>query len=162
MLAALHAADARVFAQQASVISVPRLVQFYRDLSAAYPDARRLAVVQDKWPMPAHPDLLAALEPQERPFPPARPPHWPTEASPAAQRRWGALKLPSQLVWLPTYASWLHPIAKLWRRLRQALTHMHPDADTLADLRQAITTVLDGVARGSPSLTRYVGLAIAK
>ena len=108
-----------------------------------------------------HPDLLVALEPQESPFTPARPPSWPTQPRRAAQQRWGALHLPIQLVWLPTYASWLNPIEKLWRKLRQELTHMHPWADDLTQLRQAVATFCAAFAQGSQDLKRYVGLAIA-
>ena len=46
----------------------------------------------------AHPDVLVALEPQESPWPWYRPANWPSEPSPTAQRRFGGLQLPIQLV----------------------------------------------------------------
>lgn len=64
LVGALDAATGRVRYRQASHIGVAQLVGLYRDLRAAYPDARRLYVVQDHWPVHYHPDLLVALEPQ--------------------------------------------------------------------------------------------------
>jgi transposase len=160
LVGTLAHADGRVVARQAQTISVATLVGFYQALTAAYPTARRLYVVQDNWPVHHHPDLLVALEPQESPFTPARPPSWPTQPSRAAQQRWGALHLPIQLVWLPTYASWLNPIEKLWRKLRQEVIHMHPWADALEQLRDAVATFLATFTHGSLALKRYVGLAI--
>ena len=78
----------------------------------------------------------------------------------AAIRRWGALKLPIQIVPLPTYASWCNPIEKLWRKLRQDVTHLHRWADDLETFRTEIDRFLDQFARGSLELLRYVGLEI--
>ncbi|MHB8577000.1 MAG: IS630 family transposase [Dehalococcoidia bacterium] len=158
----LDQADARVLTRQARSIDVATLVGFYQDVGAATPDAQRLYVIQDNWPVHHHPDLLAALEPQESPWALPLLPSWPTTASTAAQQRWGALQLPIQLVWLPTYASWLNPIEKLWRKLRQDLTHMHPWSDAVVQLKQAMTAFFAGFAQGSPALKRYVGLAIGE
>ncbi len=159
VLGGLDAASGRVVRLRASHIRVAELVRFYQDLVAAYPAGTRFAVVQDNWPVHWHPDLLVALEPQQSPWPPARPPSWSPTPSPAAVRRWGHLQLPIQLIPLPTYASWLNPIEKLWRLLRQELSHVHPYADDLPALRAAIDAVLDRFAAGSSALLRYVGLA---
>jgi len=70
-----------------------------------------------------HPDWLVALEPQATRWPWYRPPNGPTEPGAAAIRRWGELKLPIQIVPLPTYASWCNPIEKLWRKPRQVLVN---------------------------------------
>jgi hypothetical protein len=118
--------------------------------------------VQDNWPVHHHPDLLAALEPQESPWALPLLPRGPTRASAAAEQRWGGLRLPIQRVWLPTSASWLNPIAKRWRTLRQEVTHLHPWADALDQLRQAVARFCAGFAQGSPALKRDVGLAIAE
>jgi transposase len=159
-IGALAAADARLVIGGGKQIDVARLVRFYQQLVAAYPAARRLYVVQDNWPVHHHPDLLVALEPQESRFTLPLPPHWPSAASAAAERRWGGLRLPIQLVWLPTYASWLNPIEKLWRKLRQEVLYHHPWADALAEQRTAIDRFFAGFAHGSPELKRYVGLAV--
>ena len=104
------------------------------------------------------PDLLIALESQSTPFALKVPPNWPTKPSGAALRKWGALHLPIQLVLLPTYASWLNPIEKLWRYLKQEVVHLHPFANDLAKLRSELDRFLDRFALGSNLLLRYVGL----
>ena len=104
--------------------------------------------------------MLVALERQEtrhlRPLPPS----WPTIASAKAVKRWGQLQLPIQLIPLPTYAAWCNPIEKLWRKLRQELTHLHPWAADLPRLRAEIDRFLTQFATDSPDLLRYVGLGI--
>lgn len=160
ILGALNALTGSVFHRRAGKITVGFLVAFYQALCRAYPDAERIDVIQDNWPVHTHPDVLVALEPQETRWPWYRPPNWPTEPSPAAIRRWGELQLPIQIVPLPTYASWCNPIEKLWRKLRQDATHLHRWADDLEALRTGIDRFLDQFAKGSLELLRYVGLAV--
>ena len=74
--------------------------------------------------------------------------------------KWGQLQLPIQIVPLPTYASWCNPIEKLWRKVRQELTHLHSWADDLERLRAEIDRFLSQFATGSDTLLRYVGLGI--
>jgi hypothetical protein len=160
VVAALNAQTAQVTFRRASKITLATVVQFYQDLLAAYPEAERIYVVQDNWPVHTHPDVLVALEPQECQFAWHRPQNWSSEASPAARKRWGELKLPIQIVPLPTYASWCNPIEKLWRKLRQDFTHLHLWADDLAHLRTEIDRFLQQFANGSLALLRYVGLGL--
>jgi len=160
VVAALNAQTARVTFRRASKITLATLVQFYQELRATYPEAERIYVVQDNWPVHTHPDVLVALEPQECQFAWHRPQNWPTEPSAAARKRWGQLQLPIQIVPLPTYASWCNPIEKLWRKLRQDFTHLHLWADDLAQLRAEIDRFLCQFANGSPALLRYVGLGL--
>lgn len=160
VVATLDVCDGRVCMARRSHVTVATLVGFYQTLVAAYPDAERLYVVQDNWPVHAHPDLLVALAPQESPFAFPRPSNWPEAPSPAATRRWGTLHLPIQLVPLPTYASWLNPIEKLWRWLRQEVGHLHRWADDLPALRAVIDQFLARFAHGSLNLLRYTGLAV--
>lgn len=142
-------------------VTTSALVAFFRQLRAAYPDAERIYVILDNWPMHFHPDVLVALEPQQTIFPLPRPPSWPTQPTSRAVRSWGSLQLPIQLVPLPTYASWTNPIEKLWRKLRQDVTHLHPWSADLDVLRAHIDHFLHGFANGSPDLLRYVGLTCA-
>lgn len=158
VVASLTHGTGRVVFRRASKIRLETLVQFYVDLRAAYPAAERIYVVQDNWPVHTHPDVLVALEPQTSPFPFYRPGNWPTTPSPAALRNWRQLQLPIQIVPLPTYASWCNPIEKLWRKLRQQVTHLHPWADDLPRLRAEIDQFLGYFAGGSAALLDYVGL----
>lgn len=148
----------RVCHLRAARIGVRELVQFYQQVRAAYPEAERIYVVLDNWPVHRHPDVLVALEPQETPWLLPLPPSWSLTPSPAAVRRWGHLHLPIQLVPLPTYASWLNPIEKLWRKLKADVTHLHRQADDLPTLRARVDAFLDDFGHGSEDLLRYVGL----
>jgi hypothetical protein len=139
-------------------VSIDGLVAFYQQLCAAYGDAQRLYVVQDNWPVHFHPDVLVALEAQETRWPFPRPKSWAATASKRAVRKWAQLRLPIQLVPLPTYTSWRNPIEKLWRKLRQDVTHLHLWADDLPQLRDQIDRFLAQFADGSEVLLRYVGL----
>jgi hypothetical protein len=157
----LDATSGRVLVRRRGELAVPALVGFYKEVVAAYPDAEEIAIVLDNWPVHYHPDLLAALQPQRCPFPFPRPPSWPAEPSADAVRKWGGLRLPIRLVPLPTYASWLNPIEKLWRWLRQDVVHLHPWADAVPALRAEVDAFLARFAAGSDAaadLLRYVGL----
>jgi transposase len=155
VVGALDAHTGRVIAHQRTRISVPTLVRFFQALVDAYP-GQRLYLVLDNWPVHFHPDVLAALEPQAGPFPFFRPSTWPTEPSPGAKR----LNLPIQLVPLPTYASWLNPIEKLWRWLKQDVLHLHRLAHDLPLLRALVLDFLARFEHDSPDLLRYVGLPL--
>jgi hypothetical protein len=158
LLGALAADTGVVHHARAERITLPILVRFFQDLVAAYP-GQRLSVVLDNWCNHFHPDLLCALVPQQSPFPFLVPANWPTAPSAMAQRQWGTLALPIQLLPLPTYASWTNPIEKLWRKLRQELGHLHPWADDVAQLRAAVDAWLTAYHQPAPELLRYVGLA---
>jgi transposase len=160
VVGSLNAADGRVVYLRASKIGVNQLVEFYQRVRAAYPQAERIYGVLDNWPVHVHPDLLVALEPQESAWQPPGAPNWRTTPRPAVRRQREGLRLPIQLIWLPTYASWLNPIEKLWRKLQQEEIHLHRLADELERLREGIDGFLDQFANGSAALLRYVGLAV--
>lgn len=152
----LNLCTGQVTYRQKSRIGVAELVDFYQELRRTYPEAQRLYLVMDNWPVHFHPALLAALEPQENPFAMRCPPDWRGHAKNTA--RWQHLALPIQIVNLPTYASWTNPIEKLWRKLRQERLHMHSFSGDLPELRRLVTDFLDGYAKASPDLLRYVGI----
>lgn len=158
IVASLEHSSGKVVYLRASRIGISQMVEFYIKLRQAYPDAECIYVVQDNWPVHVHPDLLVALEPQNTQWLRATPPNWPLVPSASAVRKWGQLQLPIQAVPLPTYASWLNPIEKLWRWLKQEVLHLHRLADDLPSLRSAIDRFLDRFAFGSDQLLRYVGL----
>lgn len=161
IVASLSPLEGRVLYRQATRIDVRTLVRFYQQIREAYPDAERISLIQDNWPVHFHPDLLVALEAQESPWPIYRPGHWPTEPSAKAVKQWEGLCLPIQVVPLPTYASWTNPIEKLWRWLRQEVLHLHRLADRLEELRATVRRFLDRFALGSLDLLRYVGLPVS-
>jgi hypothetical protein len=157
--ATLDLLDARVCLWQGTRFDVDRLVGFYRQVREAYLCAERLWVVQDNWPVHFHPDVLCALEEQDDPFELRLPKDWPSEPSRKAQARWGHWQLPIQVVALPTYASWLNPIEKLWRQLKQQVLHLHPCTAELPILRAKVREFLEQFRYGSEELLHYVGLS---
>lgn len=151
----LNARTGQVIYEQGSHITVPKLLKLYQKALATFPAAETLHIVEDNWPVHAHPDLLATLAPQDFPWGIHRPANWPTEAGPKVPR----LNLPIRIYFLPTYASWNNPIEKLWRLLKQEVLHLHRYEDDWQGLRLAVTNFLDQFASGSADLLRYVGLS---
>jgi hypothetical protein len=154
VVAALDALSGRVIYGQHSKITRQTLSAFLAEVQAAYPTHRQLDLVVDNWPVHFHPDVLARLQPQQFPYPPQLPPNWPTEPGPRAIHD----DLPIRLLCLPTYASWLNPIEKLWRWLKQDLLHLHRLSDYWPELKAHVADFLDQFQSGSPDLLRYVGL----
>ena len=58
--ATLDVISGQVVWRQHSRIGVAELVALYQDVRTAYPDAERIWVIQDNWPVHWHADLLAA------------------------------------------------------------------------------------------------------
>lgn len=153
-IGALNAITGQVTYRQASKIQLPFLSEFYAVVCQTYPDAETIYVAQDNWPVHVHPDVIVRLEPQRSPFWPTIPSNWPTEPHARAVRD----NLPIQLVFLPTYASWLNPIEKLWRWLRQDVLHLHRLSHDWQLLKQHVWDFIHQFAAGSTDLLRYVGL----
>jgi transposase len=125
----LDAVSGRVLYVEHRTVGRERLLQLYRKLAATYPD-QTISVVQDNWSIHAHADLDAYLA-----------------TVPRIQR-----------VWLPIAASWLNPIEKLWRKLRQEVLRLHRQATDWKALRRMVCTFLDQFAGGSAQLLHEVGL----
>jgi transposase len=130
IIGALNARTGRVDFLDDYIVGRAKVIKFYEQLNAAYPDVERLLVVQDNWSIHTHEDVLEALK------------RWPRIAP----------------VWLPTYAPWLNPIEKLWRWLRQDVLKLHRLAGDWPALRGRVNQFLGQFARGSHDLLRYVGL----
>ena len=88
VVATLGDLDGKVVRQQGTKVGVRELVRFYRTLRESYPQATRLYVILDNWPIHFHPDVLVALEPQEQRWKPKLSPSCPTGPTAAAGRRW--------------------------------------------------------------------------
>jgi hypothetical protein len=154
VVAALNALDGRLLTRQRSHINRHCLARFWYDIRQAYPQAALIYVVLDNWPVHFHADALAPLQAQHFPFPPQLPTNWPTLPTRFAAQD----NLPIQLLCLPTYASWLNPIEKLWRRLKQEVLHLHRLSDDWPTLKQRVADFLNRFAAGSDDLLRYIGL----
>jgi hypothetical protein len=86
--ACLDGGTGRLLAWQRAHFDQETLLKFYQMVEAAYPAADQLFLIHDNWPVHWHPKLLAGLR---------------------------GSKL--TLVGLPTYAPWLNPVEKVWRKL---------------------------------------------
>jgi transposase len=130
VIGALNALSGRVDYLDAYIIGREKLIVFYHQLVAGYPEAKRIYVVQDNWSIHAHPHVQAALA-----------------------------ELPQiEVVWLPTYAPWLNPIEKLWRWLREQVLKLHRLAGDWQALRERVNAFLSQFAQGGDVLLHYVGL----
>jgi hypothetical protein len=154
VLAGLNALTGRVTYRQRSRTDISCLTGFWYQLCDTYPDAEIIYAVVDNWPVHFHPDVLAPLQDQNLPFPPTLPANWPTQHSAQAK----VDSLPIQLLCLPTYASWLNPIEKLWRWLKQDILHLHRLSASWPQLKQRVDHFLANFSLGSSELLRYVGL----
>lgn len=154
ILGALNTMTGQVSYKQRSRTSTACISSFWYDLRRTYPEPEQIYAVVDNWPVHFHPDVLAPLQPQHFPFPPKLPPNWPAEPSPKAK----VDNLPIQLLCLPTYASWLNPIEKLWRWLKQEVLHLHRLSDAWTELKLRVDHFLEFFAQGSTELLHYVGL----
>ena len=126
----LDAVTGRVQAWDFKRVTAPRLSQCWLQAAQSYPEAKTIYLVIDNWPVHFHPKALDALAQDPR----------------------------LTIVNLPTYAPWLNNIEKLWRLLRQRVTHAHPWCDDFRLFREHVLAELQSLAQGSETLLRYVGL----
>ncbi len=133
IIGALNAQTGQVNYSENYIVGRRQLVGFYQQLTEAYPNARRIYVVQDNWSVHYHPEVIEAIEALE-----------------------GSPRL--EPVWLPTYAPWLNPIEKLWRALRERVLKLHRLADDWPELHRRVNAFLDQFRDGSHALLQYVGL----
>jgi len=141
-----------------SKVGTKHMAAFYQLVRQAYPDAKRIWIMQDNWPVHFHPDVLLAWEEQEQLYPVKLPRTWTKVPTQEALKQCGQWHLPIQIVHLPTYASWCNPIEKLWRKLKQDQLHLHPWAEYLPTLRQQILSFFQPFETGSQELLSSVGL----
>jgi transposase len=92
----LNALTGQVLYHQRYKIGQKELIEFYAHTRAAYPHLNRIYLVKDNWPIHKLSAVLQAARDNNL-----------------------------TLLFLPTYASWLNPIEKLWRWLRQDILHDH-------------------------------------
>lgn len=127
----LNAFSGALYSQQTSKVTVPCLVKTLKQVSLLYPEARKIYLAWDNWPVHDHPRVQAALAKQKR----------------------------IEVLWLPTYAPWLNPIEKVWRWLKQHVTHAHPWCDDFTEFKKQIDLALQPLAAGSADILKYTGLS---
>jgi hypothetical protein len=158
LVGTLDALTGRVLIKTWSKVGTKQMASFYQFVRCAYPQAKRIWIIQDNWPIHFHPDVLLALEPPERLYPVKLPRNWTKVPTQEAIKQCGHWHLPIQIIQLPTYASWCNPIEKLWRKLKQDQLHLHPWAQDLPTLREQVLQFFQPFETGAPELLRSVGL----
>lgn len=128
----LNARTGQFHSQQTSHWTVPALLRFFQQVDAAYPDATRLYLALDNWPVHFLPTLRDSL----------------------------AATTKIRLVRLPTYAPWTNPVERVWRKLAAEVLHLHRHAlpDDWRGLVRRVQTWLDAAQQPSEALLRYTGL----
>lgn len=126
----LNGVSGEVQAWDFNRVTAPRLKQCWLKAAQSYPQAKRVYLVIDNWPVHFHPKSLEALAQDSR----------------------------LELLPLPTYSPWLNAIEKLWRLARQQVAHAHPWCDDFRAFRAQVMAQIQSFQDGSQALLRYVGL----
>ena len=126
----LDAYSGRLISWQRSAFDHPTFLRYLLAVQARYPKAEHLYIALDNWPVHFQPDVLAALQNSK-----------------------------ITLLFLPTYAPWLNPIEKVWRKLKQEILHLHRYRSRWKDLQERVEAWLIQYDRPAPDLLHYVGLS---
>jgi transposase len=126
----LDAYTGRLICWQRSAFDYQTFLRYLHAVEARYPRAERMYIVLDNWPVHFQPDVLAALQSSK-----------------------------ITLVFLPTYAPWLNPIEKVWRKLKQEILHLHRYHCRWKELQERVEAWLIQYDRPAPDLLHYVGLS---
>lgn len=130
VIGALNACTGQVSYLQNYIVGKKQVSAFYYQLAEQYARVKKVYVIEDNWNVHTNPEVQATLH-----------------------------QLPQlEIVELPTYASWLNPIEKLWRWLRQTVLHRHRLSERWNELKQRVAAFFDQFKDGSQELLRYVGL----
>jgi len=115
---------------RAPKMTVLRLIEFYRQLLQAYPEALLIYLIQDNWPVHFHEHIMEFLAQHPR----------------------------LQILRLPTYAPRLNPAEKLWRWTRQSLCHAHPYCHDFNEYKAQLSACFAQAALQPATIRRYCGL----
>jgi transposase len=118
--------------RERSRFNVREMAEFFLLVEKQYPEAERIFIALDNWPVHFHGYVLDTLREHHSRI---------------------------TLLPLPTYAPWTNPIEKVWRQFNQDLFHHHPWSDDWPRLRQEVACWLARHVHPSEDLLRYVGLA---
>ena len=111
-------------------ITAKRVASCFSNISSMYPTAEKIYVVMDNWPAHHQERVRKVLEAQPG----------------------------TQALFLPTYSPWLNNIEKLWKWVRQHVTHAHPWAEDFNLFREHILREFARLESGLPEIRRYYGL----
>lgn len=125
----LNAVTGQLIAWQRERFDRQTLIRFYEAVEKAYPQAQRIFIAQDNWPVHFHPDILLAF----------------------AHTKISLLRL-------PTYAPWTNPHEKVWLWLYKDILHHHDLASDWPALQQRVERWLSNFRDPSPALLSFVGL----
>jgi DDE superfamily endonuclease len=154
IIGTLEAKTGKVCFFQRSKITIACLISFLQYLAKTY-ENKRIFIIIDNWPVHYHPDVLAALQEQMYKQYFRTPDSW-KDIKP--KKKYLNLNLPIQFVPLPTYASWLNPIEKLWRWLKKDILHNHQMANDWTLLKEKVCQFLSQFNEHSEDLLKYGGL----
>jgi len=126
----LDASSGAVRTWDFSRVTADRLGRCFKGIGRLYPQAQKIYLVMDNWPVHFHPKVTAAL----------------------------ALDPRIEVLALPTYSPWLNNIEKLWRWVKQRVSHAHPWSDDFVLFKDQIRSELQRLAPGLPEIRRYCGL----
>lgn len=127
----LDAFSGRLITWQRSAFPHTTFLRYLLAVQDRYAEAERIFIVLDNWPVHYQADVLAGLKESK-----------------------------ITLVFLPTYAPWLNPIEKVWRKLKQEVLHLHRYHAQWKQLQQRVEDWLLQYDRPAPDLLHYVGLSL--
>lgn len=127
----MDAVTGKVVSWEMPQVTVNRMAQCLRRVSAIFTEAETIYLVWDNWLVHEHPTVQKALEKDPR----------------------------IRILPLPTYSPWLNAIEKLWRLLRQEVCHSHPWCDDFLTFRIKVMEKLNDFIGGSELLLQYCGLS---
>ena len=126
----LNATTGAVHSEEMRAVTSKNLAKSVSKISHWHPDAKTIYLAWDNWPNHKSRAVVEALVKQPR----------------------------IKLLPLPTYSPWLNPIEKVWRWVRQRVTHAHPWCDHFQEFRAHARDELPPLAFGTTEILRYVGL----
>jgi hypothetical protein len=126
----LNAGSGAVHFWDGSKITAGKIARCMKEISAVYPEARKIYIVMDNWPVHFHEKVQKAVQADPR----------------------------IQVLRLPTYAPWLNPIEKLWRLTKQRVVHAHTLSNDFNRFKQLVRDFLAKPTEEPQTLLRYVGL----
>lgn len=140
---------------QRSAIEVPTFIAFLKEISKQYAHLEVVYLVVDNWPVHFHPDVIEALKPQQCPYPYPLPATWKKFKS---SGKYAGLNLNIELVPLPTYASWLNPVEKVWKWLKREVLHNHAYANNFNELKDIVGQFLLKIRNLGATMLSAAGL----